>query len=99
MNHFLPARTDLLVMDDTDPVCFALVIQRTLLSEKFDISFLATPRTDNDHLSSFQYPTHVDPIDGYARVGPQPVDNLISRVSSNCKAVDSYESTCLNRNG
>ena len=89
MNHFLPARTDLLVMDDTDPVCFALVIQRTLLSEKLVFSFPATPGTDNDHLSSFQDLKHVDPIDGYARVGPQPVDNLISGVSSNCKAVDS----------
>jgi len=48
-------------MDDTDPVCFALVIQRTLLSEKLVFSFLATPGANYDHLSSFQALKHGDP--------------------------------------
>lgn len=81
-NRFLPLGPDFTMMDDTDSVCLALVVERCLLSEKLVVSFLTTPGTDDDHLQSFEKNERYH----HARVRPQPVDKLASRVSSDYKA-------------
>ena len=81
----MPLCMDFTMMDNTNSVCLALVVERCLLSEKLVVSFFTTPGTDDDHHQSFKK----NERNHHARFRPQPVDNLGSGVSRDYTEIDS----------